>query len=383
MGRFGQWQVVMHVCLACLLAYTDRSHSADRTHLISGRNLSVMRIELLRTFEQMARTFGWDFNYKMTQSLVEINDVQYLSLAATDEASYERIRSATIGWALLDEVALLPHSFVAEVIGRLSFGDSKIVATCNPQGLNAWLWREYIRPGKIDRHVRFGLDDNPTLAAKVKDRYDALYTGHMHDRLVKGQWSDASGRIYRAYTPAIARPIGEAVKVVAGLDYGIKSPTAGVVIAWWPDGLATILSGLYIDGAKRVVTDEYIAERVCEWLQPFGVQVVWADPSASSLINTLRGKYLPVQNANHDVLQGIAALNTALASGQLSVDESPTLDMWREEIGGYVWDEKARDRGIEQPVKINDHMMDATRYAWWSEVTKQHARIGHAPAAFL
>ena len=32
------------------------------------------------------------------------------------------------------------------------------------------------------------------------------------------------------------------------------------------------------------------------------------------------------------------------------------------EIHGYLWDEKARARGEERPVKDHDHAMDALRY---------------------
>ena len=32
------------------------------------------------------------------------------------------------------------------------------------------------------------------------------------------------------------------------------------------------------------------------------------------------------------------------------------------ELGGYVWDDKAKQRGEEKPVKLNDHAMDAMRY---------------------
>ncbi|MBQ7826113.1 MAG: terminase large subunit, partial [Clostridia bacterium] len=32
------------------------------------------------------------------------------------------------------------------------------------------------------------------------------------------------------------------------------------------------------------------------------------------------------------------------------------------EFGTYSWDEKAGEKGIEQPIKVADHAMDAIRY---------------------
>lgn len=33
-----------------------------------------------------------------------------------------------------------------------------------------------------------------------------------------------------------------------------------------------------------------------------------------------------------------------------------------DELGVYLWDEKAAERGVEQPLKENDHACDALRY---------------------
>ena len=32
------------------------------------------------------------------------------------------------------------------------------------------------------------------------------------------------------------------------------------------------------------------------------------------------------------------------------------------ELGGYIWDSKAQERGVERPLKEKDHAMDAKRY---------------------
>jgi hypothetical protein len=45
---------------------------------------------------------------------------------------------------------------------------------------------------------------------------------------------------------------------------------------------------------------------------------------------------------------------------------------WQNEVKGYVWDEKAGEKGDEQPLKINDHYMDATRYFVY---TKEIAKV--------
>ena len=85
---------------------------------------------------------------------------------------------------------------------------------------------------------------------------------------------------------------------------------------------------------------------------------VIVDPSAASFITLMqkRGRY-KVRKADNDVLDGIRETATAMQTGKIKI--SPHLKDWINEAGGYVWD---NSDGVEKPVKINDHYMDATRY---------------------
>ncbi|GIO08938.1 hypothetical protein J31TS6_49660 [Brevibacillus reuszeri] len=48
---------------------------------------------------------------------------------------------------------------------------------------------------------------------------------------------------------------------------------------------------------------------------------------------------------------------------------------FQKEINGYVWDEKTALRGIEQPLKNDDHCMDAIRY-FVKTIIKQRRLVG-------
>ena len=45
------------------------------------------------------------------------------------------------------------------------------------------------------------------------------------------------------------------------------------------------------------------------------------------------------------------------------------------EYGEYVWDDKALEKGIDQPLKLNDHAMDASRYFLYTVLFKKHAKV--------
>ena len=48
----------------------------------------------------------------------------------------------TLAGVLMDEVALMPRSFVEQACARCSVTGSKLWFNCNPAGPNHWFYRE-------------------------------------------------------------------------------------------------------------------------------------------------------------------------------------------------------------------------------------------------
>lgn len=96
---------------------------------------------------------------------------------------------------------------------------------------------------------------------------------------------------------------------------------------------------------------------------------LYLDPSAKGLQEEIRRRVkkagLPykvlIRDAENDVALGISRVQKALTYGILTV--SPAQENAIREFGLYEYDKKSIERGREQPVKDNDHCMDAIRYA--------------------
>ena len=75
----------------------------------------------------------------------------------------------------------------------------------------------------------------------------------------------------------------------------------------------------------------------------------------------LRNRGYRVQDARNEVREGIATTAVLIGNRQIWAvrDRCPCL---MKEVHGYLWDEKARQRGEERPLKERDHAMDALRY---------------------
>mgnify|MGYP002562712297 FL=1 len=59
---------------------------------------------------------------------------RYYFFGGKDESSYQLIQGITLAGVLLDEVALMPRSFVEQALARCSVTGSKLWFNCNPEG---------------------------------------------------------------------------------------------------------------------------------------------------------------------------------------------------------------------------------------------------------
>jgi PBSX family phage terminase large subunit len=292
-----------------------------------------------------------------------------------DERSENRLRGMTARGSYVDEWSLMPRSFHEQLLGRHSVDGSQIFGNTNPDNPRHWLMTEGIeraRPGgplADDWYVlKFLLDDNPVLSQKVKDRYRRQYTGLYYRRNILGEWCVAEGTVYDMWDPAkhVVKTLPGIVRWISlGVDYGTTAPFAGLLLGVGADGLLYLAREWRWDSKKqqRSLTDAEYSARLRGWLDNLGIRPDWVcvDPSAASFSTQLfRDGLLPTA-ADNAVLDGVRLIASLLSEGLLRVHES--CEGWIEEVGGYVWDEKAALLGEDKPLKLNDHSMDAGRYA--------------------
>ncbi len=107
------------------------------------------------------------------------------------------------------------------------------------------------------------------------------------------------------------------------------------------------------------------AQDIKKWIEPYSVSAVYIDPSAANFRLDLQRLGIHPVNANNDVSDGIIKTISLLKgdrkSGQIFIC-SECENLIRE-IEGYVWHPKCLEKGEDEPLKQNDHAVDALRYA--------------------
>lgn len=287
-----------------------------------------------------------------------------------DESSASLIQGLTLAGVLLDEVALMPRSFVEQALARCSVNGSKLWFNCNPEGPKHWFRQEWIlNPDeKKALYLHFTLDDNPGLSDEIKARYKSMYAGIFYKRFILGQWALADGVIYDMLdeNENFYRPGEEPADMrwvsnrTIACDYGTTNPCVFLDIL---DDRETIrIDREYRwDSRKeyRQKTDKEYADDLASFMGKNQCTVL-VDPSAASFIAELKSRGFLVKAANNNVLDGIRKTATLIQQRVIKISTECT--GLHEELSSYMWDTKASQYGEEKPIKEMDHAPDALRY---------------------
>ena len=289
-----------------------------------------------------------------------------------DEASAALIQGRTLAGVLLDEVVLMPRSFVEQALARCSVDGAKMWFSCNPASPKHWFYQEWILGRKKHNalYLHFSMTDNPSLSDKTLERYKTMYSGVFYQRYVLGEWVMADGLVYPNFdeekhtfadTPFLredGRPMPGAEFYVS-CDYGIVNPFAGYVWVLYK-GVAYCWREYYYDSREkqRQRTDEEHYSALDALIGDLPIECIVVDPSATSFKETIRrhDKY-SVTNANNDVIPGIGTVASLLDAGRLLVHTG--CKKLIEEFGLYSWDSEAVEDTV---IKEFDHALDSARY---------------------
>ncbi len=290
-------------------------------------------------------------------------------VGAPDVSAVTTIQGSTLAYAYVDEATCIPEPFWKMLETRLSVPGAQLFATCNPEAPAHWLKKQYIdRSEELDIiSWKFNLDDNPRLDEDYKKSIKASFTGVWYQRFIMGEWCQASGAVYPNFDHdnVYLHPFPSPSYYLVGIDYGTTNPTAAVLLAItpnkWPQ--ARVEAEYYYDSAKvgRSKTDAELVNDIKDFIGYRNVQSIYVDPAAASFKIALRNENLPVIDANNDVLLGIKTVNKFISGKNIIVQKSCKTLI--EQLQSYAWDPKAADRGEDKPIKKDDHICDALRYA--------------------
>ena len=112
---------------------------------VCGKTISSLRRNVLSEILPRMESFGASWKEKRTENLVTVtfrgHRNQFYIFGGRDESSASLIQGITFAGILLDEVALMPRSFVEQACARCSVAGSRLWFNCNPAGPSHWFYK--------------------------------------------------------------------------------------------------------------------------------------------------------------------------------------------------------------------------------------------------
>lgn len=284
---------------------------------------------------------------------------------ANDIRAESKLRGGTFAGGLGDEVSTWGIDFFKMALSRFSVDGSKFFATTNPDSPLHPLKTEFIdRANELDMRIwNLNLSDNKSLSEDYKQSLMKEYTGLWYSRYILGLWVVAEGSIYSMFEKEkhVVDTLPEMKQFWVGVDYGTSNPCVFLLLGLGADDCFYVVNEYCYDSKKhygKVKTDAQYSIDYQKWIGNTKPKYVFIDPSAASFIAQLHiDKVRNLAIANNSVIPGIRKISTLLGLEKLKIHSSCTNLI--NEFASYRWNEKSK---IEEPIKDNDHSLDALRY---------------------
>jgi len=333
---------------------------------LCAKTIGGLRRNLLSSLLPLLKDLGFHCTERTSQNLLRVRfrkrENTFYLFGGKDEGSAALIQGITLAGVLLDEVALMPRSFVEQACARCSVTGSKLWFSCNPEGPEHWFYREWILKAQEKKalYLHFTMEDNPTLSPEIIRRYASTFTGAFYRRFILGEWVAAEGRVYDFFDEDYLReaPGGDLEQWCISCDYGTVNPAS---FGLWgrKDGVWYRVNEFYYDSKvhQRQKTDGEYAQDLRRLAGDRPIDLVVVDPSAASFIALLRREGWKVVRADNNVLTGIRITADLLRQRRIVI--CPACRDAIREFSQYCWDRRAVG---DQVVKVHDHAMDDIRY---------------------
>lgn len=282
-----------------------------------------------------------------------------LCMGIDDPEKLKSIQGITSVW--IEEATELEQHDLTQIDLRLrgiTRQYKQIMLTYNPISSTHWLKTRFHDQQDADASVLVTTyKDNRFLDAEYGARLEKLagIDEQYHRVYALGEWGTLAGQVFSNWTvadPPFTIPQIEP-HVYYGADFGFNDPTV-VLTVGIHDGLVYVLDELYVREATNADLIGALRGRI-----PGGriITCDCAEPARIAEISRSGWNAVPATKGQGSVLAGIDWLRTR------RIVVAPHCVNTIRELGGYRYQTKKTGELLDLPLGIDDHCIDALRYA--------------------
>lgn len=279
-----------------------------------------------------------------------------------------RIRGMTSYGAYVNEASLSNEQVFDEIRSRCSGKGARIICDTNPDNPEHWLKKDYIdNPSDMILSYQFTIFDNTFLDKRyLQSTIETTPEGMFTERNIYGNWVSGQGMVYASFDAnkhyVDSLDGVEFTRYIAGVDWGYGHYGAIVVFGVTKDEKYYMIEEVAEEGQE---IDFWTAEAKL-LNEKYKRIIFYCDSARPEHVARFRREGIKAVNGRKEVIEGIEQVAIMYKSDELFIYE-PIADRFRKEIYSYIWSERAGDDAV---VKENDDVMDAMRYAIYSDKRK-------------
>jgi len=350
---------------------------AGSRHLICRYRAKDARSSVLREtlFPWLDNTVGKDrYRYLAHESMITLFNGSEIWIGGLgDKEQADKILGHEYNTIYFNEISQLSYAAVTTAYSRLAMRvqgcRNLFFYDCNPGSPLHWAYKVFVlkkqflsgdpleKPELYTSMLLNPLDNLENLPEDyIADILDTL-PEKQKARFRDGLWVKAEGVIYEKFDESMIVTPDELPqqfdRYAAGQDFGLN--ITFVKIGWLGDSIYVIGDYGAFNMTTQSFNEELSARGLLQCPNDMGLPV-YCDPAGGERIQEITGG----TKANNSVDSGIDFINAKIERGQFFVCDKCT------GILSEIWD-YCRDEAGEI-VKVNDHYLDALRYAVFSDV---------------
>jgi phage terminase large subunit len=311
---------------------------------IIRKTFPALRATVMRDFLEIMKEMDlYDVNaHNKSEHIYSFPNGSIVEFFSVDDEQKIRGRKRDLAWC--NEANELFYDDFTQLNMRT---EGKLIFDYNPSESASWL---YDLPKEESILIKSTYRDNPFLPDSIRRQIEDLKRTDesLYQIYALGEKAISKSNIYSNWTFVKHRP-SRFTQFIYGIDFGFNHPTALVRIYWHE-------KDIFIE---PVIYESYLTTSdLIDRFEQLGIEKnadIVADYARPEIIAELNNNGYNVMNANKSVKKGIDNVKTF----GIYCQEHEGL---KKEYQNYKW-KKIGDQIIDEPVKLWDDAMDATRYA--------------------
>lgn len=328
------------------------------------QTLPSLRETSWREIRELLEKYHIDFDENKSNGIITLSNGSTISFTPTDDD--KKLRSLNLDFVYIEQCEEISEEAFIELDLRIRNEVSKkyggqMLIVVQPSNKSHWLYRLFYQEKANDpdyKKVHFSYLDNPFLPEEQKKVYEGLRETNYERYLTHtlGEWISSSKQIFtNNWDVGVDRTYFN--YYVGGVDFGWNNPACFLLCGVYDDEFY-ILGEVY---RAEMKTQEFLS-RIHELLDSYELRLsdldaVYCDSADPEKIQQFCDYGI---NAYPSVKDVRAKIDTTRET-KIHIDQS-CVNLIRE-IPMYEWKKNKDGELLEEPVKKNDHAVDALCYA--------------------